>query len=156
MTRKRRRQRLPLDSDPRERALDVLAVMRRDGLSLRRASDSVRTDPRTVRRHAGQALQKNGARWTPKPFDRIPREMTALTPAGPVPVTVRDSRTASLLAEHANAVARYIELGDEEPLGRLRRRVVRIRGQPVALVTDPVRLDRLAAGSELHFELYRH
>lgn len=92
----------------------------------------------------------------PVPVDRIPREMTAVTPAGPVPVTVRDSRTASLLAEHANAVAKYIELGDEKPLGRLRRRVVRIRGQPVVLETDPARLDRLAAGHELHFELYRH
>jgi hypothetical protein len=82
--------------------------------------------------------------------------MTVVTPAGPVPVTVRDSRTASLLAEHANAVAAYIETGDEEPLRRLRRRVVRIQRQPVVLATDPVRLDRLAAGGELHFELYRH
>jgi hypothetical protein len=153
---KRRRTLSEIGSTPRERALAVLALTRREGLSLRAASDLARTDPRTVRRHAGQAFRKRGSRWAPTPYDRIPREMTAVTPVGQVPVTVRDSRTASLLAEHANAVAKYIEEGDEEPLGRLRRRVVRIRGQPVVLETDPARLDRLAAGHELHFELYRH
>jgi hypothetical protein len=82
--------------------------------------------------------------------------MTVLTPTGPEVVTVRDSRTASLIAEHANAVAAYIERGDEGPLRRLRRRSIQLRGQPVVLSTDPVRLDRLAAGGELHYELYRH
>jgi hypothetical protein len=150
-----RRKPKPLESSPRERALDALALTRR-GYSLRRAADLSRTDPRTVRRHAGTALRKTGGRWRPTPFDRIPREMTVLTSAGPQEVVVRDSRTASLLAEHANAVASYVERGDEAPLHRLRRRLVRIRGQPIPLATDPVRLDRLAAGGELHYELYRH
>lgn len=152
-----RRRRIPqLDSTPRERALDVLARMRRERISLRAASDEARTDPRTVRRHAGQALKKPGSRWVPRAFDRIPREMTILTPTGPEAVVVRDSRNASLLAEHANAVRAYIETGDEEPLSRLPRTEVRIRGQPRRLETDPARLDRLAQGGELHYELYRH
>lgn len=156
MTRRQRpRKPIPPDSTPRERALDALALRRR-GYSLRQAADLARTDPRTVRRHVGQALRKEGGRWVASPFDRIPREMTVLTPTGPEVVTVRDSRTASLLAEHANAVAAYIERGDEEPLARLRRHRVQIRGQPVVLATDPVRLDRLAAGGELAYELYRH
>jgi hypothetical protein len=152
------RPRKPLspDSTPRERALDALALARREGYSLRAASRLARTDPRTVRRHAGSGFRKTGARWTPTPFDRIPRAMTALTPDGPVPVVVRDSRTASLLAAHANAVNAYIETGDERPLGQLRRHVIRIRGQPVVLETDPIRLERLAQGGELHVEIYRH
>jgi hypothetical protein len=81
--------------------------------------------------------------------------MTAVTRDGPVEVTVRDSRTASLLSQHANAVQRYLNLGDEEPLRQLSRHTIRIRGQPLVLETDPVRLDRLAAGGELHYELYR-
>jgi hypothetical protein len=149
-----RRKRRPLDSTPRERALAALALGRR-GHSLRSASDLARTDPRTVRRYAGQALHKHGSRWAPTPYDRMPREMTILTPAGPEAVMIRDSRTASLLADHANAVATYIEIGDEGPLRHLRRRSIRIRGQPVVLETDPIRLDRLAAGGELHYELYR-
>ena len=154
---KRLRPRKPLDPDStaRERSLDALALQRR-GYSHTRAAHLARTDPRTIRRQVGSALRKEGGRWAPRPFDRIPREMTVLTPSGPKVVTVRDSRTASLLGEHANAVATYIETGDEEPLRRLKRRVIRIRGQPIVLETDPVRLDRLAAGGELHFELYRH
>jgi hypothetical protein len=155
MTVDRSRPRKPLASTPRERALAAVALMRREGVSLRRASDLTRTDPRTVRRHATPALRRPGRRWVPSPYDRLAREMTVLTPAGPIAVTVHDSRTASLLAEHANAVAAYREKGDEEPLQRLRRRSIRIRGQPVLLETDPVRLDRLAAGGELHYELYR-
>jgi hypothetical protein len=153
--RPRPRKLLALDSTPRERSLHALALRRR-GYSLRRAADLARTDPRTVLRHAPTAFHKERTRWVASPFDRIPREMTVLTPAGPEAVTVRDSRTASLIAEHANAVAAYIEDGDEEPLRRLHRRRIQIRGQPVDLETDPVRLDRLAAGGELHYELYRH
>lgn len=154
---KRRKPRKPLDptSTPRERALDALALTRR-GHSLRSAAALARTDPRTVRRHVGSAFHHEGRRWSPSPFDRLAREMTVLTPAGPKRVTIRDSRTASLLGAHTNAVTAYIETGDEEPLRRLKRRVIQIRGQPVVLETDPVRLDRLAAGGELHFELYRH
>lgn len=156
MTKRRRsRKPLPVDSTPEERALDALAHTRR-GMSLRRASALARTDPRTVLRHAGRAFRKEGRRYVATAYDRIPRRMTVLTADGPEDVTVRDSRTATALAEHANAVRAYIETGDDEPLAHLRRRSVRIRGQPVALVTDPVRLDRLAAGGELHYELYRH
>lgn len=145
-----------LDSTPRERALDVLALMRRDGLSLRHASDLARTDPRTVRRHAGPALRPAGRRWAATPYDRLRRDMVALTPTGPLEVTTRDSRTARLLGEHLNAVATYVETGNEDPLRALSRTVIRIRGQPVRLETDPQRLERLANGGELHFELYRH
>jgi hypothetical protein len=155
MPRHRPHKRLPADSSPRERALDALALTRR-GHSLRSAADLTRTDPRTVRRHAGSAFRKQGSRWVPTKFDRIPREMTALTSTGPREVTIRDSRTASLLAEHSNAVRAYLHNGDEGPLRQLRRTSIRIRGQPVALATDPIRLDRLAEGGELHYELYRH
>lgn len=157
MPKRHLRPRKPSDpaSTPRARALASLALTRH-GESLRRAAELTRTDPRTVLRHAGVAFGKEGRRWVASPFDRIPREMTVLTPAGPVEVTVRDSRTASLLAEHANAVQAYRDSGDEGPLRRLRRRRVQIRGQPVDLETDPIRLDRLAAGGELHYELYRH
>lgn len=152
--RKRPRKTLAAESDPRDRALEALALARR-GYSLRRAAGIARTDPRTVRRHVGTAFRKEGRRWAPTRFDRIAREMTVLTREGPVVVVVRDSRTASLLAAHANAVRAYIETGDEERLRRLRRRRIRVGGEEIALVTDPVVLDRLAAGSELHYELYR-
>ncbi len=156
MTRRaRKRKPIPLDSTPDERAFDALALTRR-GIPLTRAASLARTDPRTVRRHVGQAFRKEGRRYIPKPYDRIPRRMTAGAATGPREVVIRDSRTASLLAEHANAVRAYIESGDEKPLRKLRRRRIRVNGEDIDLETDPVRLDRLAAGGELHYELYRH
>ena len=154
----RRRPRKPVspESSARERALSALALARREGYSLRRASDLARTDPRTVRRYVGSALAKQGGRWKARPFDRIPREMTALTPEGPVTVVVRDSRTASRIAEHRVAVTEYAERGDETRLQRLGRIRIRVQGEELDLVTDPIRIDRLAAGGELHYELYRH
>lgn len=151
------RPRKPLDphSTPFERALDALALSRREKLSLREAARVARTDSRTVRRHVGSAFRKSGGRWTPTKYDRIPRPMTVLTPNGPALEVITDSRTASLLARHLNAVAAYVEDGDEEPLRRLRGSVIRIRGQPIELVTDLDRIDRLAEGGEVHYELYR-
>jgi len=155
MSRRKLRKLLDPDSTPRERSLDALALQRR-GYSLRRASDLARTDPRTVRHHVGGALRKDGGRWVARPFDRIPREMTVLTASGPVVMTIRDSRTASLIAAHANAARKYVELGDEEPLRRLRRKEIQVGGRRVRLARDPPLLDRLAAGGEVHYELYPH
>jgi hypothetical protein len=138
MTRRRPRKPIPLDSTPRERALDALALTRR-GFSLRRASELARTDPRTVRRHAGQAFRKEGARYRPTPFDRIPRETTVLTTRGPEVHVIRDSRTASLIAEHTNAAGRYVERGDDSRLRRLPRRRFRVNGEDIDLAVDPVR-----------------
>lgn len=127
----------------------------RRGYSKRRAADLARTDPRTLDRHVRQALRKVGGRWRPTPYDRIPREMTVLATDGPRVYVIRDSRTASLIAEHANAAGRYAERGDDSRLRRLPRHRIRVNGEDVDLAVDPVRLDRLAAGGELHYELYR-
>jgi hypothetical protein len=145
----------PRTDAARGRALDALALTRREHLSLTRASRDVHTDPRTVRRYAGRAFRKEGRRWKPRSFDRIPRAMRILTDEGPMLVVVRDSRTASLLAEHSNAVQHYLHTGDTSRLKRLRRRRVQIDGEQIALVMSPQRIDRLAEGAELHYELYR-
>ena len=81
--------------------------------------------------------------------------MTVLTDLGPVEATTRDSRTASHLAQHANAVQHYLDTGDEAALRSLRRKHLQIGGQHFALPTDPVTLGRLAEGGELVYELYR-
>jgi hypothetical protein len=144
-------------SDPfaRERALDALALARRQGLSLSQAARITGTTPRTVLRHAGRGFRRDGHRWTPKTFDRIPRDMAVLTADGPTVVTIRDSRTASLVAEHSNAVRHYLHTGDGLRLVGLRRRAFTHQGERIQLVSDLDVIDRLAAGSELHYEVYR-
>ncbi|MGH2361567.1 MAG: hypothetical protein ACRDGM_13625 [bacterium] len=70
---------------------------------------------------------------------------------GTSPATV----SRSLLAEHSNAVQHYLRTGDTARLKRLRRKRVQVDGEQIALVMSPQRLDRLAEGAELHYELYR-
>lgn len=150
-----RRRMAPLRPEAHERALDALALTRREGMSLTAAARMVRTDPRTVRRHVGQAFRRHGHRWRPRPFDRIPRGMTVMTPEGPTLVVIRDSRSASLVAQHANAVQHYLLTGDDSRLRKLRRKRLQVDGELLALVVSPNRIDRLADGAEIHFELYR-
>ena len=151
MSRKKR----PADPYAQERARDALARSRREGISLTRAARLTGTTPRTVLRHAGAGFQLEGRRWVATPFDRMPREMAVLTELGPTVGMIRDSRTASLVAEHANAVRHYLHTGDERRLVGLRRKSFQLDGQTVVLVTDADLIERLAAGSEVHYEVYQ-
>jgi hypothetical protein len=145
---------IPL-STPYGRALEAIALMRRERLSLAAAASRAGTTPGTVARLAGQALRVKDGRYVVTAHDTLPRQMAFLFAGGPRWVLVRDSRAASLIGDHGNAVHRYLDAGDEEGLTQLRGRRVRIDGQPVELITDPATLDRLGDAGELHYELYR-
>lgn len=128
-----------------DRALDALARMRTDGLSLSRAAREAGTTPAVVRKYVGSALHHTRRGTAPKPADRLYRRMTAITPDGPVTVEVRGSRAASLLSRHANAVQTFVQTGNA--------RVLRaFRGKSVGgheLASDPNVLRRLARRGEL-------
>lgn len=129
---KSKRKPIPFDSTPRERALDALALARREGYSLRRASDLARTDPRTVRRHAGQAFRKRGGRWAPTAYDHIPRDMTACE--------VHYTTAASAVRE---LFTRLLKTGDTFVLGDAATVMVRWTIQPGAV--DELRALRRAS-----------
>ncbi len=120
-----------------------------------RAARFTRTTPSTTLRYAGAGFRREGRRYRPRAFDRIPREMTVLTPTGPQAVTVRDSRAALKLSAQSNAVRAYLRWGDLDALQDLRGDSITIGGRRYQLALDPLTLDRLAEGGEVHFELYR-
>jgi hypothetical protein len=68
----------------RNRALDALSKMRRDGMSLTRAAREARTTPDAVRRYADRALERRGSRWVAKLNDRLLRRQftTIIGPGG--------------------------------------------------------------------------
>ena len=139
----------------RERALDALALARRERLSLEDAAARAGTTPDAVLRQTGAGWQQRGGRWLPTPYDSLPRQMTVLGPEGPVWVELRDSRIATLVAQHHNAVRHDIETGDTSWLDPFKGQTIRVRDGPsIELVTDPERLDRLAEGSELTYDVY--
>jgi hypothetical protein len=138
--------------DNRERALFALRDMRRKGLSLPAAVERWGITLDIARRYVGSALRKVRGEWRPTPFDRIPRTLNFLTPEGPIVVTVRDSRTASLIGEYMNAV----RTRSVPALARFRRRSFRAGGKVHRFVTDVDLLDRLDDAGLITIEgLYR-
>ena len=140
----------------RERALHVLALARYNGLTLEEAAARAGVDPTLVHRHAGSGFERRQGELRPRPVDRIPRRMSLLTPSGPVAVTTRDSRHASLIALHNNAVRRYVETGDTSLLEAFERYRANVqRGPPLEFASDPRVIDRLAEGGELAYDVYQ-
>lgn len=141
----------------REAALDVVALMRREGLSLTQAvrqhnreKPDQRVSADSVKRVVPGALRKRGTRWQPTWYDRYARTTDAITTQGIVRVTVRDSRTASLIARHATAVHTYRDgKADASVLHPFRHKSFRAGKRTYVLETDPERLKELAMGGEL-------
>ncbi len=156
----RRRNTIPRtvrEAQARERALATLALMRREGLALKVAAKAEHTSPRTVRRYVGSALRQRGLgeRYRPTTHDRIPRALQIVTPRRTVPVTVRDSRTASRIGEYMNAVRMYVN-GDSSALDRFKGKTFQAGGKTYPFITNPSQLDRLADAGDLAIEgLYR-
>jgi len=144
----------PFDTTDRERALDALAIARREHRSLRSVVRMVGLPQSEVLRHAGAGFEQRGKQWYARPHDTIPREMSVLTPDGPVGVLITDSREASLNAEHANAVQRYLRLGLTDAIDALTRHFVRTARGRLDLAVSESDLDRLAAGAELEYDVY--
>ncbi len=145
------------EGQARERALATLALMRREKLSLTAAAKAEHTRPRTVQRYVGSALRQKraGERYRPTTHDRIPRALQIVTPRGTRPVTVRNSRTASLIGQYMNAVRMYVN-GDSSALARFRGKSFQAGGKTYRFVTNPANLDRLADAGDLAIEgLYR-
>jgi hypothetical protein len=141
----------------REAALDVVARMRRDGLSLtaavrehnrERPDQAISAD--AVKRSVPRAIEQRGRSWRPTAFDRYARTTDAITTHGIRRVTVRDSRTASLIGRHAAAVRAYVAGdADEGVLRPFRGKRFRAGKITHVLETDPAVLERLAQGGEL-------
>lgn len=143
-----------IDPQARERALDALARSRREGVSLTHAAKLAGTTPRTVHRYAGQAFRRDGRRYRPRPFDRLERRLSILTPDGPVWIGVRDSRTASHLAQYHNDVKHYLWTGDDRRLLRWRGKTFMVGGVRNTYLTDLDLIDDLALGGELEYQVY--
>lgn len=134
--------------DAHDRALKAIGYMRSSGLTLTEAAKLAGTTPATVRRYAGSALTQTGNRYRASSGDRLYRRMAAFGYQGRTEVDVRSSRAGSLIGAHFNAVSRYLATGDAGVLAPFRGRSV----GGVELLTDPARIEQLAARRELDID----
>ena len=87
--------------------------MRSRGWSLTRAARENHTEIATVRRYVGTALRRDRSRrHVPKPVDRLVRRLLVHTEQGDEVLDLTDSRQATLIAEHANALRQFGRTGD--------------------------------------------
>lgn len=142
-------------SDPRERALDALSKARREQLPLSAVAPLVRLSPDEVVELTPGGWVQRGSDLFATDYDDLRRDMSVLTPDGPINVVVRDSREATLASQHATAVRRYRDDGLTDWLEGLPRDWVATDAGRVQLVTKPADLDRLIEGSELAYDLYQ-
>lgn len=137
----------------RIRALEALARMRREGLSLTAAAEKESTTARTVIKYVGTAFHKKfSGRYQAKPFDRFARRLRFLSPEGQIPITVRSSRTASRIGEYWAAVHHYLRTGNTSRLSEFKGKSVRVRKNEFPFITEPKLLNQIASAGEVTFE----
>ena len=79
--------------------------------------------------------------------------MVVLTEDGKQEIAVRDSRQATLIAEHWNASDKYLATGEQSPLGKFKGKTITdANGAEHLLLTDTAELDRLGNAGVLSFE----
>jgi hypothetical protein len=135
-------------------AVNAVAKMRADGLSLPKAARAVGIDAKTVRRLAGPALRKDKrGRWTATKRDRLVRVLSVPGPRGSREIAVSDSRAAVHIARYFEAVRRYIHKDDASGLIEFRKlKLVDTKGKRITLVTSLRVLLQLGHAGVLSFE----
>jgi hypothetical protein len=144
-----------LQEERYEGALKTLRYMRQEGLSLKQAAAKADTTPTTVRRYVGRELEKRGGRYFASGDDRLPRTLkfNATHPGEPVVVTVRNSKTASLIARHDVALRRYVYGdGDAGPLLKFAGKYIQVEKRRYWFLTDLNEINLRARRGQLSFE----
>ncbi len=128
--------------------------MRNDGLSLKEAAREIGIRPETVQRHAGPALRKTkSGKYEARASDTLLRPIVVVAPGGLREIVVRDSASATLAAEHSNAVQAFLQTGDSTDVLALRGQyIIDAGGKRIPLLTDLDELERLGAVGVLSFE----
>jgi hypothetical protein len=100
----------PRQRAKRETALRVLGRSRRFGEPLSKATRDAHTTPETVRRYLGRSgFRKVGGRWNPTRSDSLLRRMAFYEDGRRRTVTIRGSKTASLLGRYNGDVRTFLE-----------------------------------------------
>lgn len=139
--------------DTQRRVLDALSEKRRNPkLSLTAATKRVGTTVSTVRRYAAPALEIRGGRIDVKAVDRIVRHLRVLTPSGEITVVVRNSRDATRVSKHHDAVRQALHsFGlDTSALEHFKDKTLRAGGKTYTFASDYRTVTRLARAGGIH------
>lgn len=142
------------EQETRTRALNALAHMRRENVSLATAARLEHIKPNTLLRYVGSSLRrdKEGGRYRATKGDRFRRDLQIPTAQGPVTVPIYGSKNAENISKYLNAVAHYLRTGDESKLRKFKGKSLKAGKQRIKLVTGPETLSKLAEADAMHFD----
>jgi hypothetical protein len=136
----------------RQRALDAIALARREGIGIQAAARREGVSVDAVLWWSEGSARRAGRGFSLGSADRLYRSMYVYSDGRAVSLDLRGSRVASKVGAYHSAVRRYLETGDSVPLGHFRG--VSIGG--VELETDLDVLDGMARRGEFDLEsIYR-
>jgi hypothetical protein len=123
-------------------------------VSLRTAAREFGIDPRLVVKLGRSALRKlKNGRYAARKTDRLLRVLSVLTVGGKREVAVRDSRQASIIGSHWDAVQRFLQTGDDSAFRKFHgKKVIDASRKRHLLLTDLGELNRLGSAGVLSFE----
>lgn len=131
------------------RGLEILSIMRDEGIPATPASKRVGSTVATARKYVSPALRRDArGRIVAKPTDRLFRRLSILTTQGIKEVDTTNFRVASDAGRHWNAIGHYLGTGNDRSLRVFRGK--KISGH--TLETDPDVIERQANRGELDFE----
>lgn len=142
-----------------ERALDALARMRRQGMSLTDAARAAGTTRQNVTRHVGTAIKRDTReRYIATRSDLFYRRMIMETDSGSRIVEPATSRAASLIGKHYAAMRHFLVTGDSSRIDQFRGAYITTRdGEQHNFLTNLDEIERLGRAGEFSFEsLYEH
>jgi len=134
----------PYQRAKRETSLRVLGRSRRFGEPLSKAAREAHTSPQTVRRYLGRSgYRKEGGRWKPTRSDSLVRRMSYYEDGQRRTVTVRGSKTASLLGRYNRDVRTFLEDPARDPSVLKKwegRTFIDAHGEVHTFETDPAKI----------------
>lgn len=131
------------------RVLDAIGLKRRNpSLSVSRAAKASGTTIKTMRKYAASVFENRGRALDVTPSDQLVRRMRMLTPKGEVKVVVTDSRTATEISDHYNALKKRHQ--NPELLKPFEDKVVVSDGRVYKFATDPETINRLFRAGAVH------
>jgi hypothetical protein len=134
----------PYQRSKRETSLQVLGRSRRFGEPLSKAARDAHISPETVRRYLGRSgYRKEGGRWKATRSDSLLRRMAFYEDGRRRTVSVRGSKSASLLGKYNRDVRTFLEDPARDPSVLAKwegRSFVDASGQVHTFETDPARL----------------
>ena len=132
-----------------EDSLEVLQIMRKQKMTLTKASKTVGISPKTVKRHLGLVIQKRSNRIIAKQNDNLPRKIRMYQNGKEIWIQVRGNKRAAEIARYHGAVGRMLNQGQADSMKKFENKSIKdTKGNMHKFETDSKKLRDIAKRRE--------